>query len=104
MARALQFNTNDIQNIYRTTFLVFNYKNLSSKLMSFQHDVLTRKTREISERNDFLSHWAIHHGETSDRGSEHINTISSALTFWAENGRFAHNVIQLYRLRCLITF
>ena len=65
MARALPANANDIQKIYRTRYLVVNYKNLSNQIRSFQHDVLACKTREIAKRNDFLAHWQIDDAETS---------------------------------------
>ena len=88
MARSLPCNRSQMQNLYRTTFLVFNYKNLSDKIRSFQQEVLQYKTKEISDRQTFLCQWSIDDLESDACGSDAITTIAYALTFWAKNGSF----------------
>ena len=85
MARALPAPTSgEGKVIYRTTSLVFNYKNLSEKIASFQNDVLLHKRKEILEEK-FFNVYSITPAKTDIFGSETVTAVSSALKYWAEN-------------------
>ena len=89
MARALPGPTSgQAKVIYRATFLVFNYKNLSEKIASFENDVLVHKRKEILEQEKFFNVYSIIPAETDIFGSETVTAVSSALKYWAENASF----------------
>lgn len=88
MARALPAVSSEGNNMFRTTFLVFKYKNLSEKIASFQHDLLVYKTKEILEKEKVFTEHTFDLQRTDIFNLETVIAVSSALKYWAENGSF----------------
>ena len=88
MARALPGLSPQGNNMFRSTFLVFNYKNLSEKIASFQHDLLVYKTKELLVKEKFFTERTFDPPRTDIFNSETVTAVSSALKYWAEYGSF----------------
>ena len=64
--------------------LVYKYKDRSSKIASFKHDMMLQYDNNLaSEKENFMDEWQIGHPQTDALGTDSINTISSALDYWA---------------------
>ena len=68
--------------------LVYKDKDRSSKIASFKHDMLQYDNNLASEKENFIDEWQICHPHTDALGTDSINTISSALDYWARNASF----------------
>ena len=83
MARAI-LPANEAVRLFRTCFLVFNYKNLSEKVSAFHHDLLVQKLREKQEQECFFQHWTIQSSPCDMFGNNAISKACSALIFWCD--------------------
>lgn len=81
-------NTDNINNGYRTTFLVFKYENHLQNLVSFQQDSICQKNKDMIDQQHFFTQYKFDAPRTDVVGSDAITCISSALQYWAEYGSF----------------